>query len=135
MEEVEELLTLHSFVKSASKRGGNLGQTQSFFEQECLISLHNMGNDNINDLFLFDSRNPNQRLKNQNQPSNNGKRQNGRQVMRGNNDQYNQHSQSQLSKKDLDAQLLLLSIEQVSVSKISCSNRHSLIVSLLPALF
>lgn len=57
MEEVEELLTLHSFVKSASKGGLNLTQSQAFLEQECLISLHNIhGNENLNNYFLNDAK-------------------------------------------------------------------------------
>jgi len=55
MEEIEELMTLHSFVKSASKSGMGLAQSQAFIEQECLISLHNIkGSDNANNYFLND---------------------------------------------------------------------------------
>lgn len=81
MDEVEELLTLHNFVKSASKRGGNMAQPQSFIEQECIISLHNMGSDNLNDLFLIDNRNSNLKHKNHTQHSF-GKKQQSKNVQR-----------------------------------------------------
>ena len=35
-------------------------------------------------------------------------------------------------RKDMDSQLLLLSIQRVAVAKIACSNKHTLIVSPYP---
>ncbi|CDW89302.1 isoform c [Stylonychia lemnae] len=65
MEEVEELMTLHSFVKNATKGGINLSHSQAFIEQQCLISLHNIkGQDNMGNYFLNDKQSMNTNGKN-----------------------------------------------------------------------
>lgn len=40
-----------------------------------------------------------------------------------------------ISRKDLDMQILLLQIEKVCVSKVACSNKHSLICTNTGAVF
>ena len=104
MEEVEELITLHNFVKSANKINNGGGPHFSGNMME-----HSLGSPEFND------KHGNKRKKNRALQA---------EML---NDQFIQ--QTQMNKRDIDSQLMLLSLEKVCVSKISCSNKHSLIVS------
>lgn len=77
MEEVEELLTLHSFVKSATKGGINMSQQQAFIEQECIISMHSIKggiDQTMGNYFLSDKLNNHHNYSNSNSGGANGGR-------------------------------------------------------------